>query len=81
MMSPYQSLANAIIVLACKDYRDELIWLKYHQPITKEDEEDFDYRTHLEEKENIEEFFSSGFFELLTDLDGDLLLQRIRQEV
>ena len=79
-MNRYKKLANAIVVQACKDYRDELCWLSAHQPITEEDKEDTKYLKHLYEKSRIERFFCSGWFHLLTDLDGQCIMQRIRKE-
>ena len=40
MNRAFENLANAIVVQACRDYRDELNWLSAHQPVTEEDEED-----------------------------------------
>lgn len=79
-MSPWQSLANAIIVQAADDYREESLWLNSHKPIIPEDEEDADYKKHLAEKKRIEDFFLSEWFSLLTNLDGEILLERLRKE-
>ena len=80
MNRAFEKLANAIVVQACKDYRDELNWLSAHQPVTEEDEEDEKYIGHLSEKDSIERFFVSDWFCALTDLDGQYIMQRIRKE-
>lgn len=80
MNRAFENLANAIVVQACKDYRDELNWLSAHQPVTEEDEEDEKYIGHLSEKDNIERLFGSDWFCALTDFDGQYIMQRIRKE-
>ena len=70
-MEPYQALANAIVELAVKDYRTAL---KYH------------YR-HPDKKEyddavaSLEQFFRSGWYGMLTDLDGEYLMTTVRRMV
>ena len=60
-MTPYQALANAIVELAVKDYKTAL---KYHyRHPTKPEYED--------EVASLERFFRSGWYEMLTDLDGE----------
>ena len=70
-MEPYQALANAIVERAAKDYRRVL---KYHykQPENKK------YKLEVEE---LEAFFLSQWFELLTDLNGRTLLINLRRMV
>ena len=80
MQNGYTALAQAIIVQACKDYREELLWLKMHKPIIPEDEEDAKYIEHKAEARSLEEFFRSGWFSTLSDLDGQYLMNRIRKE-
>lgn len=58
-MDPYENLANAIIVQACKDYR-----LTENKAVLKE----------------IENFFHSELFSVLTSLDPDLLITELRKE-
>lgn len=79
MNRAHENLANAIVVQACKDYRDELNWLSAHQPVTEEDKEDEKYIDHLSKKDSIERFFGSDWFRALTDLDGQYILQGIRK--
>ena len=70
-MEPYQALANAIVELAVKDYRTAL---KYHyrHPDKKE---------YADAVDNLEQFFRSGWYEMLTDLDGEYLMTAVRRMV
>ena len=70
-MEPYQALANAIVEMAVKDYKQAL---KYHfrHPEKKK------YRDEVADLEN---FFRSGWYGMLTDLDGELLMAGIRKMV
>lgn len=72
MMYPeqWENLANAIIEKAVDDYRAALKNLK------------LDPNNHiaLRDKKEIEEFFHSKRFSRLTNLDGDWLMNRIREE-
>ena len=70
-MEPYQALANAIVELAVKDYKTAL---KYHyRHPTKPEYED--------EVASLERFFRSGWYEMLTDLDGECLVNGVRAMV
>lgn len=69
-MDPYQNLANAIILLAVRDYRIALKALKMNP----------NSRSALVDKREIERFFRSDWYELLTDLDGELLIRRLNEE-
>ena len=70
-MEPYQALANAIVELAVKDYRTAL---KYHyrHPDKKE---------YADEVENLERFFRSGWYGMLTDLDSEYIMISVRRMV
>lgn len=70
-MNPYQNLANAIIVLAVKDYRTALRRCKKH-PHDPE---------YAQERDSLERFFRSGWFGVLTSLDGEVLMEKIKMEV
>ncbi len=70
-MNPYKELANAIIVQAVKDYREALCLLDMN-PNDKSAQHD---------KRSIERFFHSNWFSILTDLNGDLLLEKLKEEV
>ena len=67
----YEDFAQAIIVRAAKDYRKALKRLK-RVPRDKE-------ARHT--KTEIERFFSSNWFSILTLLDGKLIIQALQQEV
>lgn len=66
----YSDLANAIVVLATKDYRAALRGM-YRHPDSK------GYEADVYE---LERFFRSGWYQTLTKVDGEYLMQRIRDE-
>lgn len=70
-MNGYEELANAIIVQAVKDYRAAQALLR----INPND------RISKREAKKIEQFFLSSWFSILTDLDGELLLEKLKEEV
>ena len=67
----YENLANAIILQAVKDYRVALKCLKVN-PRNK---------TAFADKEDIERFFRSGWFSVLTSVDGEMLIRSLQMEV
>ena len=68
---PYENLANAIIVLAAKDYRSALRRQK-RRPGRRETQGTIN---------RLETFFRSAWFGVLTDVEGEYLIARIRKEV
>ena len=58
-MTPYEELANAIVLQAVRDYR-----------------------LHDDEQElaSIERFFRSGWFSVLTNVDAEMLIAKLRKE-
>ena len=70
-MDAYERLANAIILQAVKDYRRTLKRLsrRPHDSDSKED------------KMDLEEFFSSDWFSILTSLDPEVLIEKLTSEV
>lgn len=70
-MNPYQALANAIVELAVKDYKKALKQ-HYRFPNNK----DYDGAVT-----SLERFFRSGWYETLTDLDGEYLMTGVRRMV
>lgn len=70
-MNPYQALANAIVETAVKDYKTAL---KYHYAHP-------DKKEYADEVDSLERFFRSGWYELLTDLDGEYLMNGVRAMV
>ena len=70
-MNPYKELANAIIVQAVKDYRDAVERLKYTP----------DNKSAQHDRRSIERCFRSEWFLILSDLNGELLLKKLKEEV
>lgn len=67
----YTNLANAIILAAAKDLRRALHRLKA-----------FPWDRSAESvKKDCERFFRSGWFQTLTSLDGEILIQKLHREV
>lgn len=66
----YENLANAIILQAVKDYRTALKCLKAN-PRNK---------SALEDKGEIERFFRSNWFSVLTSVDGGMLIRSLQKE-
>ena len=64
----YENLANAIILQAVKDYRMALKSLKANSR----------NRTAQADKAEIERFFRSGWYGMLTDLDGEYLMKGVQ---
>lgn len=67
----YENLANAIILQAAKDYRMALKSLKANPR----------NRTAMSDKDEIERFFRSGWFSVLTSVDGEMLIRSLQMEV
>ncbi len=67
----YTDLANAIIVRAVKDYKRTLRKLK-RNPKNKKAEKDL---------KELESFFFSEWYRILTDLDASYLIRKIRERV
>ena len=67
----YESLANAIILQAVKDYRMALKSLKANAR----------NRTAQADKAEIERFFRSQWYSALTDVDGEMLIRFLQKEV
>lgn len=71
-MNPYENLANAIIIQACKDYKKAYKrYLRRYRSTDKPDAE-------LVELEN---FFRSAWYKTLTAVDGEYLMDRLKKEV
>lgn len=67
----YENLANAIILQAVKDYRMALKSLKANPR----------NRTAMADKDEIERFFRSDWFSVLTSVDGEMLIRSLQIEV
>lgn len=70
-MDAYETLANAVILLAVKDYR-----AAYRRLMRFPND-----RMAQSTIKEITEFFHSGYFAALTKLDGPTLLERITDEM
>ena len=70
-MNPYQALANAIVELAVKDYKKALKQ-HYRFPNNKD---------YADSVTSLERFFRSGWYGMLTDLDGEYLMTGVRRMV
>jgi len=70
-MEAYFRLANAIVFLAAKDYTKALKDLRIN-PQNREAQA---------RKAECEHFFRSGWFGILTDLDAEVLMEKIRKEI
>ena len=68
---PYERLANAIVLQAVTDYRVALKKIKAN-PRNKE---------AINEALQIEKFFRSGWYSVLTSVDGEYLIKRLQEEV
>jgi hypothetical protein len=68
---PYERLANAIVLQAVSDYRVALKKIKAHPK----------NREAIREALEIEKFFRSGWYSILTDVDGEYLIRRLQDEI
>ena len=71
MITPYENLANAIILQAVKDYRDAL----------KKLEKRPNYEPAKIMKNEVERFFRSAWFRELTSVYGEFLISKLQAEV
>ena len=71
MSNPYENLANSIVLLAVKDYRDALKKLKKWP------------RNEAAQimKAEVERFFRSAWYRELTSVDGNVLIKKLQAEV
>lgn len=68
---PWQSLANAIIVQACEDYRTVCEMVKF-KPRSKQ---------WRKERRKLLEFFKSEYCSLLSKVDVDVLVEKINKDM
>ncbi len=69
-MEGYRKLADAIILQAVKDYRIALKALKSHP----------DSKAAAARIKDVEEFFYSDWYRMMTKIDPDYLINRLRKE-
>lgn len=67
----YENLANALVLQAVRDYREALRTLK-NKPHSK---------TAISTKAEVEQFFCSSWFEMLTDIDRKMLIKKLNAEL
>ncbi len=71
MIDPYEDLANAIVLLAVKDYRNALKKLmKYPR-----------HESAKRTKAEVERFIRSDWYRELTALEPEILLRKLKEEV
>ena len=70
MTDAYENLANAIILLAVKDYRQALKLLSKNPHS----------RSAMAAVNEMERFFRSDWYETLTSVDGEMLIRKLREE-
>lgn len=71
MSDPYEDLANAIVLLAVKDYRDALKKLmKYPR-----------HESAKHTKAEVERFLRSDWYRELTALEPEIILRKLKEEV
>ena len=70
MTDAYENLANAIILLAVKDYRRALKLLSKNPHS----------RSAIAAVNEMERFFRSDWYEILTSVDGEMLIRKLREE-
>ena len=70
-MDFYTELANAIVIQAAKDYRKALKTLKRYPR----------YEPAKAVVAEVEEFFRSDWYRILTSVDAEMLMRKIRREI
>ena len=68
---PYENLANAVIAQAAEDYR-RLLKRAKKNPANRE---------ALDEALQIERFFRSGWYQRLTNVDGEFLICKLQENI
>ena len=70
-LNPYRELANAIVVQAAKDYRKAV---KRRRKYPKDKDAQREIR-------DLRRFFHSGWYSMLTEVDGDRLIKDLERSV
>ena len=70
-LDPYESLANAIVLQAVKDYRDAMKKLSRGRS----------NKTAEATRDECLRFFRSGWFSVLTSVDPEYLIRKLNEEV
>jgi len=69
--NPYEKLANAIVLQAVSDYRAALKKVKKNS----------NNRDAIDGALQIEKFFRSEWYQTLTSLEGEYLIEKLRKEI
>ena len=69
---PYEELANAVVIQACEDYKRAYICHLRSNGKGKKTQKQL---------EELETFFRSDWYKTLTEVDGEFLMERLRNEV
>ena len=76
----YEELANAIVVQAAMDYREEykklLVFKKHNKKKSS-----LIFQRVINNIKEIENFFRSGYYELLTKADCEYIINNLREEI
>lgn len=67
----FELLANAIIIRALEDYE------KYTYIINKKSSDTLDIAKAMAEKNKIRKFFNSGYYEILTKVNKEIMLNEL----
>lgn len=70
-LDPYEALANAVVLQAVKDWRES----------TKKVSRGRRNINAQDMKEECKRFFTSSYFSTFTEMDGNMLLMKLKQEV
>ena len=70
-LNPYKELANAIVVQAAKDYKKAV---KRRRKYPKDEDAQREIR-------DLRRFFHSGWYSMLTEVDGDRLIKDLERSV
>ena len=68
---PYENLVNAVIAQAAEDYR-RLLKRAKKNPANRE---------ALDETLQVERFFRSGWYQRLTNVDGEFLIRKLQENI
>ena len=71
MIDPYEDLANAIVLLTVKDYRNALKKLMKHPR----------HESAKRTKAEVERFLRSDWYRELTAVEPEILLRKLKEEV
>lgn len=69
---PYEEIANAIVIQACHDYKNAYKRSLRRSGVVGEADEEI---------AELETFFRSDWYKKLTEVDGEYLMERLRNEV